>query len=134
MPRLTVWMVRTALLYLGAGFSLGALLLANKGLPLSPEIWRLLFPHIEAIMLGWTFQLALGVAFWILPRHPQRPKYGYVHLAWAGYILLNAGVLLVIGGEFFASEALTLAGRLVEGLAVAAFAVQLWPRVKAFGV
>src|SRR6188768_3484649 len=41
MPRLSVWMIRTALIHLAIGFALGALLLAQRGMPLSPMIPRL---------------------------------------------------------------------------------------------
>ena len=68
MPRLSVWIIRTALLYLGIGFTFGALMLFNKGVPFDPMLWRLLRPHIEFVLLGWTMQLAMGVAFWIMPR------------------------------------------------------------------
>jgi len=58
MTRLSVWTVRTALLYLGAGFFLGALMLTQKGLPFDPALLRLLPLHIEFVLLGWTLQLA----------------------------------------------------------------------------
>ena len=47
MTRLSVWTVRTALLYLGAGFLIGALMLTQKGLPFDPAMLRLLPLHIE---------------------------------------------------------------------------------------
>ena len=52
MPRLTVWMVRTSLLQLGIGFTVGMLMLFNKGVPFDPSIWRLLPIHIEMV-LAW---------------------------------------------------------------------------------
>ena len=99
MPRLTVWMVRAALLHLGAGFTFGALMLLNKGAPVSGEIWRLLWPHVELVLLGWTLQLGMGVAFWIMPRFSGERRYGRVWLGWAAFGLLNAGVVTVIGGQ-----------------------------------
>ena len=136
MPRLSVWMVRAALLHLGLGFTVGALMLYNKGNPTDPAIWRLLAVHIELVLLGWTMQLAMGVAFWVMPRHPGVRKYGAEWLAWLAFGLINGGVLLVAfsgwGGE--AVNHLLLAGRVLEVGAALAFAVQIWPRVKAFGV
>ena len=34
-----------------------------------PALWRLLPAHIELLLLGWTLNLALGMAYWILPRY-----------------------------------------------------------------
>ena len=72
MPRLSVWTIRAALVALGIGFLFGALMLANKGVPFDPSLWRLLPAHIELVLLGWTMQLALGVAF------------GFCHVSAAG--------------------------------------------------
>jgi len=129
MPRLSVWMIRTALLHLLLGFTVGALLLANKGISFSPFLWRLLPMHIELLLLGWTVQLALGVAFWILPRfQTARPR---AMLAWLAYLLLNLGVVLVAASTLFvALPTLVLWGRIAEISAAVAFALHAWPRVK----
>lgn len=129
MPRLSIYLIRTALLHLLLGFTLGALLLANKGILIHPLIWRLLPIHIEILLLGWTVQLALGVAFWILPRFQNaRPR---AALAWAAYLLLNLGVALVTLSVFFLSTPLLVFyGRLAEVGAVVAFALHAWPRIK----
>ena len=92
MPRLSVWFIRAALLYLIAGFTFGALMLANKGLSFSPLLWRLLPIHVEVLLMGWIAQLALGVAYWILPRFRQAR--GNTQAAWAAFILLNTGIWL----------------------------------------
>jgi hypothetical protein len=122
-------MIRTALVHLLAGFTIGALLLANKGVPLHPMVWRLLPIHIELLLLGWTLQLALGVAFWILPRFGNaRPRAG---LAWVAYLLLNLGIGVVAASVFLVTvPALTFWGRLLEMGAVVTFALHAWPRVK----
>ena len=68
MPRLSQWYIRSAFIYLFLGFTIGALLLANKGIPLHPALWGWLPIHIEFLLIGWLLQLILGMAFWILPR------------------------------------------------------------------
>jgi hypothetical protein len=129
MPRLSAWFVRFALVYLTLGFTFGGLLLANKGIPLHPLIWRLLPAHIEFLLLGWTVQLAFGVAFWILPR--WQTQRGDVRPAWVSLILLNLGVWVVVVAGWANWPAWVLAtGRLLEAAAVAAFARHAWPRVK----
>ncbi|HRA68121.1 MAG TPA: hypothetical protein PL187_19000 [Caldilinea sp.] len=129
MPRLSAWFVRAALSYLTLGFTFGALMLANKGIPLHPLLWRLLPAHIEFLLFGWTVQLAFGVAFWILPR--WQTQRGDLRPAWAAFILLNGGIWLVVLGGWSNGPAWWLAaGRLLEVAAMAAFAVHAWPRVK----
>jgi hypothetical protein len=130
MPRLSQWFIRLALLHLALGFTFGALMLANKGLPLHPALWRLLPLHIELLLVGWTMQLALGVAFWILPRFLTAQPRGNETGAWLALILLNGGLWLFNLGTFFgASQIVVFFGRLAEGAAVAAFAWHIWPRI-----
>lgn len=134
MPRLSVWMIRAALLYLGMGFTFGALMLWNKGAPLGLAVWRLLPVHIEFLLLGWTAQLAMGVAFWILPRLSGGRGRGDERAAWLAFALLNAGVLAVgLGLWIEGLGALALPGRILEALAVLAFARHAWPRIKPLG-
>lgn len=134
MPRLTVWFVRTALGYLGVGFLLGAVLLANRGVPLQLPVTQLLSLHIEFLLIGWMVQLALGVAFWILPRFRIGRERGRESLAWLSYGMLNLGVSAVVLGSMTGlSPDLRLLGRAMEGMAAAVFALHAWPRVKSFG-
>jgi hypothetical protein len=121
------------MLYLAAGFTFGALMLANKAIPFTPWLWRLRPIHIEILLLGWIAQFAMGVAFWMLPRfHSSR---GDVRPAWAAFFLLNTGLLLAGLGAMSGLPAwLALTGRLLEIAAVAAYAFHAWPRVKPFGL
>lgn len=63
MPRLSVWFVRSSLVYLFLGFTLGGRMLANKGVLFGDWVWGLLEAHMEFLLLGWMVQLAMGVAF-----------------------------------------------------------------------
>lgn len=135
MPRLSVWFIRTALLYLGFGFSWGALILFQKGAPLDAALWRLLPMHIEFVLIGWTLQLAIGVAYWILPRFARGPSRGGEAPVRAAYVLLNVGVLLAGLGQWLGAPAgVPFVGRLAELLAVLLFARHAWPRIKPIGV
>lgn len=132
MPRLSILYIRASLLYFVAGFTLGAILLWNKGLPLHPLAWRLLPAHIEFLFMGWTVQLILGVAFWILPRF--QTQRGNIRPAWLAFWLLNAGIWLVCLAPVAGAPAVALTlGRLAEAGAAAAFAVHAWPRIKPAG-
>jgi hypothetical protein len=133
MPRLSVWFIRSSLIYLALGFTFGALMLCNKAIPLHPLLWRLLPAHIEFLFLGWTMQLALGVAFWILPRF--RASRGPMWPAWLAFVLLNLGIWLVGIGPLLSTTTLfPFLGRLAEAGAAVAFAVHAWPRVKPPGI
>lgn len=139
MPKLTVYMLRTALIHLGAGFFFGALALWNKGLPISSELWYLVAVHLDVLLIGWTAQLAMGTAYWILPRFATTywftsgeldSRFGNVRMAWIAYGLLNAGVVTAVFGAIAQLELWIIAGRGMQLLAVAAFARHAWPRVR----
>ena len=125
MPRVSAWFIRASLCHLVAGFAIGALMLASKGLSIAMGVWALRPVHIEMLLVGWMIQLVMGVAVWIFPRMSLRkaPQRSLVS-AWVAFALLNGGVLLVsLGGPLFA------VGRLVEVAAAASFVAHLWGRV-----
>ncbi len=133
MPRLSCWFIRSALIYLALGFTLGGLLLFHKGVPLHPVLWRWLPAHIEFLLLGWMVQLVMGVAFWILPRFGTGR--GHEAAAWLAYGLLNVGIGMTGVGLALGMPALVpLLGRMAEAGAAVAFAMHAWPRIKPPGV
>lgn len=132
MPRLSVWMIRAALIHLAAGFAIGALLLAHRGVPLHHAVPLLRPAHAEVLLVGWTMQLAMGVAFWILPRFRTGPERGDERPALLAFLLLNVGVVAAAAGGISGLYPVSLGGRTAEGLAAAAFAAHAWPRVKPF--
>ena len=131
MPRLSIWFIRTALVYFAAGITLGGLLLVSKGTQRFPTLWLLLPAHFEIMLIGWTVQLIMGVAFWMFPRHTYVPKRGNERLIWLSYGLLNAGLLLLV--FFSGNAALALAGQIAITLAVVLFAGSIFRRVKGWG-
>ena len=135
MPRLSVYFIRASLIYGLFGFTFGGLLLANKGLVISPAIWMLLPIHIEFDLMGWLVQLAMGVAFWILPRFSREPRYGNQTFGWLAFVLLNAGVLCAGLGQWLGADPfVALVGRLAEVGAVIFFVGHAWPRVRPIGL
>ena len=138
MPRVSRWFAQASLVYLALGFTLGAALLFNKGVPLTPVLVRLLPAHIEFLLVGWVIQLVMGVATWIFPRFgvPRSP-YGSEAAAWLAFALVNAGVWFVGVGPFVAGQVgdvLPLIGRLAEAAAAVVFAANIWARVRASGL
>ena len=132
MPRLSVYFVRASLIYLLLGFTIGGLMLANKGIMISPAIMALLPLHIEFAFIGWMIQLAMGVAFWILPRFRKEPIRGNEHLSWLAFFLVNAGIIFVAVNIIFNSQIFILVGRGMELLGLITFAFGNWKRIKPF--
>src|SRR5512142_1055508 len=128
MPRLSVYFIRASLIYSLLGFTFSGLLLANKGVMITPAIWMLLPIHMEFDLIGWLVQLAMGVAFWILPRFSKRPPRGDERLSWSAFLLINIGILFVASETIFQEKSLMLTGRALEALALILFAVGNWRR------
>lgn len=132
MPRLSVWFVRASLLYLLLGFFFGALLLAQKGIPFYAPVWNLLPLHMEFLLVGWLIQLAMGVAFWIIPRFGSGASRGPVGLVWASYVLINTGILITLFQ--FWIPVTVLIGQIAEVVAAILFVIGSWRRIKPHGV
>ncbi len=131
MPRLSVWFVRASLLYLLAGFLIGALILAQKGIPYHPAVWNFVPLHMEFLLIGWFAQLAMGVAFWIVPRFSKVAR-GNVRMVWTSFALLNAGLLFRVLQTWLPAS--VLIGQILELGAGITFAIGLWRRIKPHGV
>ena len=131
MPRLSRWFIHASLAYLVAGFSLGGVMLTLKALARYDGMGRLMAPHVEFLLIGWTGQLTLGVAFWILPRFEGGASRGVVRYAWLAFVLLNVGVMLAALAPIFGDAGfMRLSGRFAEAGAAAAFALQAWRRIR----
>lgn len=135
MPVASVWLVRTGLVHLLLGFLLGAVMLAQKGLLLDGAGFMLMRPlHAELLTLGWTVNLGMGVAFWILPRSgtgSTRTGASQVLLAAA---LLNAGVLAVgLAPMLGAASWLPFGGRLAQAGGAGLFGVHVLTRIRVKG-
>lgn len=132
MPRLSLWFVRASLVYLLLGFTFGALMLAEKGISFFPPVWNLLPIHIEFLLLGWLVQLAMGVAFWIVPRFGVGLPRGNEMLIWVAFVCVNSGILLAALQLWFPLG--LLAGRVLEVVGVVIYVICTWRRVKPWGV
>ncbi len=134
MPRLSVWAVRLSLLYMLSGFSLGAVLLANKGIPFAPWVWNLLPVHIDMLLFGFVIQLAIGMGYWILPRIrgvTSSVSRGNETAVFISIALLNLSIWMVAFFTVFSLPGLWLViGRLAEGLAAVLFTFQTWLRIR----
>ena len=133
MPRLSVWFAKASLAYLAIGFTFGGLMLANKGILISPFLFTLLPAHMEFLLIGWMVQLAMGVVFWIAPRFSGAKPRGNVRLIILAFWLLNLGIGLVALQPYVNVDGLTIAGRSMEVAAVIGFGIGTWKRIKPHG-
>lgn len=127
MPTVTQWALRTALGCAALTMVVGVLL-AWPGAPALP------YPtYLHLFTVGWLSNLIFGVAHWMFPRaSAERPR-GNVRFAWAGWGLLNAGLVLRVAGEGLLGAQFPVAllvSALLQLLAIWAWVVHLWPRVK----
>jgi hypothetical protein len=130
--------IRTALGYLLAAFVVGGVVLVNQGLGLDSRIAALLPVFYHLLMVGWVTQLICGVALWMFPPLSRERPRGDERLSWFTYAALNAGMILRAVFEPlhawlpapWLGWPLALSA-LLQVLAIWAFVLAIWPRVKA---
>ncbi len=127
MPTLSRFYIRTALVWLALGTTLGGVILWSKASPV-PGAWQLLTPHISLVTWGWILQLSLGVAYWILPRFGSvRPR---PYLAVLAYVLLNTALVITVVVSLLPVPWPGILVSALQLLALLAFALHAWPRVR----
>jgi hypothetical protein len=153
MPNTSRAFIRASILYLAVGVLLGALLLINRWLLLSPTIAALRTSHVEALIVGWLIQLIMGVGWWLFPPlaiglRPNSPlpvrrgqaQRGSDALFWATFVCLNVGILLAAifdpvyrwtNVEVFCILA-SISGVFMLAAAIA-FVVNTWGRIRELG-
>ncbi len=139
MPALSIWFIRTALIYLLIGWTIGATLLCAKGIKLPVILWLLRPVHIELMLTGWLIQLIMGVAFWMLPRFPDSRSRGNIYPIILAYLALNISIALTIFDQLLKFQQVTLLfpahtiAQILKLSAILIFIGHTWPRVRAFG-
>jgi hypothetical protein len=130
MPTLSVWMLRSSLLALVAGSTLGALRLGDL-LPMGAHAGQWRAAHLDLMLFGWLVQFVLAVGYWILPRHAEGPDRGPKWLAWSAAGAFQAGLVLAVAPAFTPGAA-TLAARVLLVTGALVLAGLLYPRVRPF--
>ena len=129
MPLLSRWFLGAALTFLLVGAGAGAALMLGRAGVLPPVPWLLAF-HIEPMLAGWAVQLALGIGYWILPRHKTGAPRGNEALTWGVFVVFNAGVLLAaISGAVGDWRYPAILGHAAEAAAVFTYAAAAWRRL-----
>jgi hypothetical protein len=133
MPRVSTWLIRTAMVHLVSGAVLGAAFLTWKAVGWFAFAPSHLGVHTEEMLVGWLVQLVIGVGYWILPRPPGQQPEDSGALMWLVWGLLNAGVLAAGLREVPGWPALfPLGGRVAEFAAVTLFVAHAWNRQRAY--
>lgn len=138
MPKLTRWMVKTALVYLLSGLLVGLVQALSPVLNLSerlPFLVQIEPVRVHLFVVGWITLLIFGVVIWMFPKYSREQPRGPEWLGWACYGLLNAGLLLRVIGESAARPGtglgwLLVASALLQWLGGLAFFLNAWFRVK----
>jgi hypothetical protein len=88
--------IKTALIYLIAGTSLGGFMLANKGWFKIAIRHEFVTVHNHLISVGFILMMIMGVAYWMFPRPSGVALKDIARdpLAWSSYSLLNSGLIL----------------------------------------
>ena len=132
-------MLRASLLWLLAGVIIGAAMLIDRALPGQWVLW-MAPSHAHILFVGWFLQFAVGVGYWLMPRHRSTKKpLGYgERTASLAVVALNLGLILRIVAEPVErtglENAVTLMVLGASGLlqlAALVFVTQLWPCVAA---
>lgn len=137
MPRLTRYYIKAGMLYLVFALVVAGLMAAVPvfGLSSSLGVLRPVFYHL--LMVGWVTQLIFGVGNWMFPKFSKEQPRGHERLAWATFILLNAGLLLRVVGEPLVALRpdagagwLLLVSALLQVVAGWLFILNVWPRIR----
>ena len=132
MPTLSRYFVRSALIYLGIGFTLGALILSAKAGFVDARVWAWLPMHMVILIDGWLIQLTMGVGYWILPRI-QGSNRGRTFWAWASFALFQLGLaltLLTLSALWLpAIQSLFAPAVILQTVGVVFFAIHAYPRI-----
>jgi heme/copper-type cytochrome/quinol oxidase subunit 1 len=129
MPRLSVWFITAAITQFALGALIGAVMMIARALDAYPAVSWLLPFHIEFMLIGWEVQLAMGVAYWVLPRYRTGPERGSERLTMIAFALVNVGVLLASLAGIDGFSRWATAGHVLEILGGLAFGINVWHRL-----
>jgi hypothetical protein len=131
MHPLTCWFVRASLFYSLPGITMDALIPTQKGLSHDPSVWTLFPLHLGFLLIGWFAELAMGVAFSIMPRFNTGSPRRNVSLFSISFVLIKTGLIIGTSQRWFSPA--ILVGRIFEIGAGIVFVVGSWRRVKPHG-
>jgi cbb3-type cytochrome oxidase subunit 1 len=137
MPSLTRWFIKISLVYLVTALLIGAALVGRSLWSLPPFLTAMRPIYFHLFMVGWVFQLILGVIYWMFPKYTRENPHGSEGLWQATFWLLNAGLLLRLVAEPMHTLSvrpvwgwLLALSAVLQGVAGLIFVGNTWGRVK----
>ena len=132
--------IKTAIVFLALGLTLGAWMIVEREL-------RSVFPspyvvsaHTHAIFVGFVMMMILGVALWLFPRPDKTDERDRPALAEAAYWLVTVGTLGRVVGELLRTgiEAMWLRWAIVmfgltQVAGILVFFYTMWSRIRPVG-
>ncbi len=131
MPPLTLWFIRTSLVY----FTLALL----TGILLAVQAVNGLFPvYLHLLVFGWLTQLVFGIAFWMFPKYSMERPHRSETMGWAVYVCLNLGLILRAVAEPVSANYpeeiiwgwILIVSAVLQWLAGMMFVINTWARVR----
>ncbi|MDP2603530.1 MAG: hypothetical protein Q8S00_13200 [Deltaproteobacteria bacterium] len=130
------WMIKTSLVYLFLGISIGFLTFLAQRIPELAWIltWRTV--HVHLILVGSVIQIIMGVALWMFPRRKEPPGWTTEREGMTLYVGFNAGTLVRSVFEPFWQSGLlpyllTLSGMILQILSLLYFLLLIFQRIRA---
>ena len=130
------WMIKTSLIYLFLGVSIGFLTFLSGRIPELALIssWRTV--HVHLILVGSVIQIIMGVALWMFPRRKEPPGWTTEREGMTLYVGFNAGTVVRSLFEPFAQSghwpySLALSGMGLQILSLLYFLVLVFQRIRA---
>jgi heme/copper-type cytochrome/quinol oxidase subunit 1 len=137
--------LKTAVVFLAVGLTIGGWLIARRELAGAAPDPYLVSAHTHALFVGFVMMMIMGVALWLFPR-PEKTDAQYdPRLAATAYWILTIGTAARVGGEVMRSDlfrmnmtylwlrvAIVAAGFL-QGIGIGVFFYTIWTRIRPVG-
>lgn len=137
--------LKTAVVFLAVGLTIGGWLIARRELAGAAPDPYLVSAHTHALFVGFVMMMIMGVALWLFPR-PEKTDAQYdPRLAATAYWILTIGTGARVGGEVMRSGLFNMnmtylwlrvaivAAGFLQGIGIGVFFYTMWTRIRPVG-
>jgi heme/copper-type cytochrome/quinol oxidase subunit 1 len=132
--------LKTAILFLVTGLTIGGWMIVQRELIGTYPSQYVVSAHTHAILVGFVMMMILGVALWLFPRPDKSDERYQPRVANIAYWLLTTGTAMRIAGELARIELTSLPIRWIVVLAsfaqiagICLFFYTMWSRIRPLG-